>query len=106
MGPKIGGIQVHAAEVSGFPAFSLAEARLRTKLDGIVKCFPRRSQGNGVLGANDKYDPDFVFQALYLAAQGRLRQVQLVCGPAKTSMRGHGGKTSQMTKFHTRQLRY
>src|SRR5467141_4127539 len=72
----------------------------------FVKSFPRQSQGNGVLAANDKCDSDFVFQALYLAAQGRLRQVQLVCRPAKTSMRGHGGKISQMTKFHTRLLRY
>jgi len=58
------------------------------------------------LAANYKCDSDLVYQALYLAAQGRLRQVQLVCGPAKTSMCGHGGKISQMTKFHTHQLRY
>src|SRR6266436_6585896 len=70
----------------------------------FVKGFPCRSQGNGVLAANDKCDSNFFFQALYLAAQGRLRQVQLVCRPAKTSMCGHGGKISQMTKFHTHSL--
>jgi hypothetical protein len=52
------------------------------------------------LAANDKCDSDFLFQAFYLAAQGRLRQVQLVRRPAKTSIRGHGRKISQMTEFH------
>jgi hypothetical protein len=58
------------------------------------------------LAANNEGNANFFFQALYLAAQGWLRQVQLVCRPAKASMRGHGGKISQMTEFHTRQLRY
>jgi hypothetical protein len=52
------------------------------------------------LAANYEGNANFVFQALYLAAQGWLRQVQLVCRPAKTSMRGHGRKISQMTEFH------
>ena len=41
----------------------------------FVEVFPCRGQGNGVLAANDKCNSDFVFQALYLATQGRLRQV-------------------------------
>jgi len=41
-----------------------------------------------------------VFQALYLAAQGRLRQVQLVCRPAKAPVSGDSGEISQVPKFH------
>jgi hypothetical protein len=58
------------------------------------------------LAASDKCDADFVFQALDLATQGRLRQVQLFCRPAKTSMRGHGRKISQMTEFHETHYRH
>src|SRR6267378_5103605 len=72
----------------------------------FVKGFPCRSQGNGVLAANYEGNANFFLQALYLAAQGRLRQVQLVCRPAKTPVSGDSGEISQVPKFHLLHVRY
>ncbi|HZR18739.1 MAG TPA: hypothetical protein VFE51_15730 [Verrucomicrobiae bacterium] len=58
----------------------------------LIKSFPCRCQGNVILASNDEDDADFVFKAFDLSAQCRLRQVQLVCRPAKTSVCGHGRK--------------